>query len=454
LTRPPRRPSRAPTRAGRTAALISLGCAKNLVDSEVMLGALKSAGYRFVSAPEDADVVIVNTCGFIGPARAEAEETLLSVLELKKSDPGKTVVAAGCYVERDRAGLEARFPAVDAWTGVRSFDEIAAIVEGRAIRRRETTYLYTDASPRVVTTPGTWAYIKISEGCSHRCGFCAIPLIKGPYVSRSPDSIVREARALAAQGVKEIDLISHDTTWFGRDRGLRNGLAGLIERLAGVRGPAWIRFLYGYPEEIGPGLMEAMAGPKICRYFDIPFQHAHPRILKAMGRGLDGRRALALIERLRTRLPGAAIRTSLIVGFPGEGRREFAALRRFVEEARFDHLGVFAYSPEKGTPAWARTESVSPEEKEDRRREIMAIQAGISRDHNEARVGQTIEALVEGPDPGAAGRWMGRGRFQAPEVDGVVKFLLPPGLAEPPAALVKVEIQSSGPYDLFGRLVP
>jgi ribosomal protein S12 methylthiotransferase len=452
LTRPPRRPRR--PRPGRTVALISLGCAKNLVDSEVMLGALKKAGYKFVPAPEAADIVIVNTCGFIGPARAEAEETLRSVLALKSADPGKTVVAAGCYVERDRAGLEARFPGVDAWTGVRSFDEIAAIVEGRTVRRRGTTYLYTDVSPRVVTTPGTWAYIKISEGCSHRCGFCAIPLIKGRYVSRSPDSILREARSLAAQGVKEIDLISHDTTWFGRDRGRRNGLAGLLERLARVRGPAWIRFLYGYPEEIGPGLIEAMAGPKICRYFDIPFQHAHPGILKAMGRSMDATRGLELIERLRTRLPGAAIRTSLIVGFPGEGRREFAALRRFVEEARFDHLGVFAYSPEKGTPACARTETVSTEEKEDRWREIMAIQAGISRDHNEARLGRTIEVLVEGPDPEAAGRWLGRGRFQAPEVDGVVRFMLPPGKTEPPAPLVKVEIQSAGPYDLFGRLVP
>jgi ribosomal protein S12 methylthiotransferase len=452
LTRPPRRPSR--PRPGRTVALISLGCAKNLVDSEVMLGALKKAGYRLVPAPEEADVVIVNTCGFIGPARAEAEETLLSVLELKRTDPDKTVVAAGCYVERDRAGLEARFPAVDAWTGVRSFDEIAAIVEGRTVRRRETAYLYTDASPRVVTSPGAWAYVKISEGCSHRCGFCAIPLIKGPYVSRRPDSIVREARALAAQGVREIDLISHDTTWFGRDRGLRNGLAGLIERLARVRGLAWIRFLYGYPEEIGPALIEAMAGPKICRYLDIPFQHAHPRVLKAMGRGMDGTRGLRLIERLRARLSGVAVRTSLIVGFPGEGRREFAALRRFVEEARFDHLGVFAYSPEKGTPAFSRAETVSAEEKEDRRRELMAIQAGISRDHNEARLGQTIEVLVEGPDPEMPGRWIGRGRFQAPEVDGVVRFMLPPGMAEPPAAFVSVELQAAEAYDLFGRWRP
>jgi ribosomal protein S12 methylthiotransferase len=435
-------------------ALVSLGCAKNLVDSEVMLGALKKAGYNFVPRPEDADVVIVNTCGFIGPARDEAEETLASVVGLKRSDPGKKVVAAGCYVERDRIGLQAKFPEVDAWTGVRSFDEIAAIVEGRPAGVPDRTFLYSDVTPRVVSTPGTWAYVKISEGCSHRCGFCAIPLIKGAYVSRSAASIVREARALADLGVKEIDLISHDTTWFGRDRGARDGLAGLLARLARVPGIEWIRFLYGYPEEITGPLLDVMAGPKICRYFDIPFQHADPGLLKSMKRGLDGRRALRLIERIRTRLPGAALRTSLIVGFPGEGKREFAALRRFVDEARFDHLGVFTFSPEKDTPACSLPDTISREEKEERRREIMAIQAGISRAHNEGRLGRTIDVLVEGPDPGTPGRWTGRGRFQAPEVDGVVRFMLPPGMAEPRSGIVPVEILSADAYDLAGRLVP
>jgi len=432
-------------------ALVSLGCAKNLVDSEVMLGALKKAGYGFVPTPEEADVVIVNTCGFIGPAREEAEETLASVLRLKDSQPGKRVIAAGCYVERDRAGLEAKFPGVDAWTGVRSFDEIAAIVSGRPVSVPDSTFLYSDASPRLVSTPGTWAYIKISEGCSHRCAFCAIPLIKGGYVSRSPASIVREARALAGLGVREIDLISHDTTWFGRDRGVRDGLAGLLERLARVPGIAWIRFLYGYPEEITGRLLDAMAGPKICRYFDIPFQHADPGLLKAMKRGLHGARALRLLERIRTKLPDAAVRTSLIVGFPGEGKSEFAALRRFVRDASFDHLGVFAYSPEKGTAACSLPDSVSPEEKEDRRREIMTIQAGISMAHNEARLGRTIDVLVEGPDARTPGLWTGRARFQAPEVDGVVRFMLPAGRLEPEAAIVRVEITSADAYDLGGR---
>ncbi len=441
-------------RAPKKIALVSLGCAKNLVDSEVMLGALKKAGYGFVPRPEDADVVIVNTCGFIGPAREEAEETLASVLRLKSSHPGQRVIAAGCYVERDRAGLEAKFPGVDAWTGVRSFDEIAAIVSGRPVPVPDRTFLYSDASPRLVSTPGTWAYVKISEGCSHGCSFCAIPLIKGRYVSRSPASIVREARALAGLGVREIDLISHDTTWFGRDRGVRNGLAGLLDRLAGVPGTAWIRFLYGYPDEITERLLDAMAGPKICRYFDIPFQHADPGLLKAMKRGLDGARALRLLERIRAKLADAAVRTSLIVGFPGEGKKEFAALRRFVREARFDHLGVFAYSAEKGTAACGLPDTVSPEEKEDRRREIMDLQAGISLAHNEGRLGRTIEVLVEGPDARTPGLWTGRGRFQAPEVDGVVRFTLPAACLEPEAAIVRVEITSFDAYDLMGRPVP
>jgi len=449
----PTRGARGVRRAGTTIALISLGCAKNLVDSEVMLGALKKAGYRPVPHPDEADVVIVNTCGFIGPARAEAEETLAEVLRLKRLDPAKRIIAAGCYVERDEAGLRAKFPGVDAWTGVRAFGDIAAIAAGRPAKPAAGTFLYTDASPRVVTTPGTWAYVKISEGCSHRCAFCAIPLIKGPYVSRSAASVVREARALAGLGVREIDLISHDTTGFGRDGGVRDGLAGLLGRLVRVRGLAWIRFLYGYPEAVDPALLEVMADPKICRYFDIPFQHADRRVLRAMGRGMDGARALDLIERIRTRLPGAAIRTSIIVGFPGEGRREFAALRRFVERARFDHLGVFTYSAEEGTPAGRRPETVGPEEKEERRGEIMALQAGISRTRNEARVGQVIDVLVEGPVPDSPGLWTGRGRFQAPEVDGVVRVRLPEGWSEPPAPIVPVEIVSAGTYDLEGRLV-
>ena len=451
--RPPRRPSGV-RRSPKTIALVSLGCAKNLVDSEVMLGALKAAGWRLTGRAEEADAVVVNTCGFIAPAREEAEGAIREALALKRRDPDKRVVVAGCYVERDGDALRRRFPAVDAWTGVRSFDRIAAVVEGRSVPDPGRTFLYSDRSPRLVTTPGAWAYVKVSEGCSHRCGFCAIPLIKGPYVSRSAASIVREVRALARLGVREIDLVSQDTTWFGRDRGRRDGLAGLLGRLARLDGLAWLRFLYGYPEEVSPALLEAMAHPKVCRYLDLPFQHADAGIVRAMRRGLDGARALRLLDRVRAGLPGVAVRTSLIVGFPGEGRREFRALRRFVAEARFDHLGVFAYSPEDGTPAGGLPDDVPAAEKEARRAEILELQAGISRAHNAARVGGTIEVLVEGRDPDAEDLWVGRGRFQAPEVDGVVRFALPPGLAEPPSPIVRVAVASAGAYDLVGSLAP
>jgi ribosomal protein S12 methylthiotransferase len=440
-------------RAERTVALISLGCAKNLVDSEVMLGSLKKAGYAFTPRAEDAAVVIVNTCGFIGPAREEAEAALRDVLKLKRRDPGKKVVAAGCYVARDQAALERKFPGVDAWTGVGSFDRIAAIVAGRPVEWPGRTFLYSDETPRLVTTPGTWAYVKISEGCSHRCGFCAIPLIKGPYASRSMASIGREVRTLAGLGVSEVDLVSHDSTWFGRDRGLADGLAKLIEGLARVDGVAWVRFLYGYPEEVTDRLLAVMAGPKVCRYIDIPFQHADPKLIKAMRRGLDGTRALRLLERIRKKLPGVAVRTSLIVGFPGEGEREFAALRRFVEEARCDHLGVFIYSPERGTSSFALPDTVSAEEKEKRRAEIMDIQSGLSLARNKGHVGRRLDVLVEGRDSRKPGVWVGRTRFQAPEVDGVIRFELPASLNEPPSPVVDVEVTAAGAYDLEGRLL-
>jgi ribosomal protein S12 methylthiotransferase len=267
-------------------------------------------------------------------------------------------------------------------------------------------------------------------------------------------SVVREVRALADLGVKEIDLISHDTTWFGRDRKMRHGLVSLLERLVRTSGVEWIRFLYGYPEEISDPLLEIMADPKICRYLDIPFQHSDPGLIKAMKRGLDGTRALRLLERIRAKLPGAAVRTSLIVGFPGERRREFAGLLKFVRAARFDHLGVFTYSPERGTAAFDWPDSVGAEEKERRRGEIMDIQAGLSLERNKDYLGRHLEVLVEKREAEDSRFWIGRGRFQAPEVDGVIRFHLPSGMTAPLSPIVRVEITSAGAYDLEGRLIP
>ncbi len=417
-----------------------------------MLGALKRSGHAFVSRPEAADVIIVNTCGFIRPARAEAEKALKHAVGLKRRNPGKTIVAAGCYVERDRTSLQERFPGVDFWTGVRSFDKIAELLGGRPSPEPDRTFLYSDKTPRVLSTPATWAYVKVSEGCSHRCAFCAIPVIKGPYVSRSMASVVREAAGLAELGVREINLISHDTTYYGRDRGIRNGLVKLIDGLARVTGIEWVRILYGYPEEITDPLLEVMAHPKVCRYLDIPFQHGDPAVVKSMRRGMDAGRALRLLERIRTKLPGVAVRTSLIVGYPGEGRREFAALEGFVKEARFDHLGVFAYSPERDTAAFARPDQISQAEKNRRHADLMALQAGISSAKNKTYVGSIQDVIVERRSTAEAPRVIGRSRFQAPEVDGVIRVSLPGEAGGALPAIINVEITSASVYDLRGRL--
>jgi ribosomal protein S12 methylthiotransferase len=437
-----------------TVALVSLGCAKNLVDSEVMLGTLKRAGFSPVVRPGDADVILINTCGFIRPARDEAEEHIRAAVNLKSRRPGARIAVVGCYVEREKQALEERFPDVDVWLGVKSFDRIADALLGRPIPAPDKTFLYTDASPRLVSTPPTWTYVKISEGCSHRCAFCSIPLIKGPYVSRSMASIVRETETLAGLGAREINLISHDTTSYGRDKGRKEGLTRLLERLVRVPGIAWIRLLYGYPEEVTDSLLALMSEQeKICPYLDIPFQHSDPKLVKAMRRGLDGVRALKLLDRIRNRVPGVAIRTSLIVGFPGEGKPEFEGLKKFVREAAFDHLGVFAYSPERGTDSFDMPDTVGDRDKERRRAEIMAFQAEISRRKNRSRIGEVHAVLLEGRESGPHGAWLGRTRFQAPEVDGrvLVRELLSPAAGMEP--FVSVKLTGAGVYDLSGRKV-
>jgi ribosomal protein S12 methylthiotransferase len=434
-------------------ALIHLGCAKNLVDSEVMLGHLHNAQYGFVRSPADADIVIVNTCGFIRPARDEAEDVLGKLARLKTRRPEKRFAVTGCYVAKERDHLKRTFPWVDAWLGVGSFDRIVDAVEGKPVRERGRTFLYDHRSPRLISTPHGWAYLKVSEGCSHRCSFCSIPRIKGPYRSRGLVSIVEEARAMAGRGFREIDLISQDTTFYGRDRGLKDGLVRLIRRLTKLEGIEWVRILYGYPEEVTDGLLEVLGEPKVCPYLDIPFQHADPGVVRKMKRGSDGERALKLIDKIRKKVPDIALRTSLIVGFPGEGAKEFLALKQFVLEARFHHLGVFTYSPEPGTAAKALIDPLAQEEKDRRRDEIMEMQAGISMEHNRDYVGRTLDVLLEGPLRKGGG-WAGRTRYQAPEVDGLV--MIEDGGTGPNGRkpIVKVEITDAEIYDLRGQLVP
>lgn len=437
----------------KTAALVSYGCAKNLVDSEVMLGYLRRAGYALTTNPEEADVLIINTCGFIQPARDEGEDGIQKALALKHRGQGMLVAVVGCYVERYRPELEQRYPEVDVWLGVKDFDHIVEAVGQKPYRRGREAFLLGRKTPRVLSTPSTWAYLKISEGCSHECAFCAIPVIKGPYRSRSMDSIVAEATRLGARGVKEINLISQDTTFFGRDRGRKDGLARLLRRLVDVPGIRWIRVLYGYPEEITRALLEVMKEEKICSYLDIPFQHSDPRVLREMKRGMDGRRALRLIAAVRKVLPDVAIRTSLIVGLPGEGEEEFSRLKEFVREARFEHLGVFTYSPEEGTDAFRLGDPVPEKKKRDRRNEIMAIQGEIVASIQKRYLHESFEILID-PSFAAVGDGIfGRARFQAPEVDGVVLIEESPSRPRALRPLERVEIVSTAGYDLRGKIV-
>jgi ribosomal protein S12 methylthiotransferase len=424
-----------------------------LVDSEVMLGYLSRAGYVVSPRPEGADIIVLNTCGFIRPAREEAGEGIKSALALKKKRQDRIVVVAGCFVERYRPVLERRYPEVDVWLGVRDFDHIVEALERKPYKHGLKTYLLGRETPRLLSTPSTWAYLKISEGCSHECAFCAIPLIKGAYHSRSIPSIVAEATELAGRGVKEVNLISQDTTYFGRDKGREGELIRLLRRLVDVRGIRWIRLLYGYPEEITAALLEVMKEDKICSYLDVPFQHADRRLLKSMNRSMDGTRALRLIETIRRTLPDAAIRTSLIVGFPGEGRAEFLRLKKFVREARFDHLGVFTYSPEEGTGAFELGDPVPESEKARRRDEIMALQAEIAASVQQKYLQRRLDVLIDPLSSAGNKGIVGRARFQAPEVDGVVLIERGGKASEPIQPLEKVEIISAGVYDLRGIVV-
>jgi ribosomal protein S12 methylthiotransferase len=431
-------------------ALISFGCAKNLVDSEVMLGYLEKAGYTFVTTPGEADIVIFNTCGFIEPAKQEARGALKEAVALKKK--GKKTVAVGCYVERYKERLMKKYPEIDAWLGVNDFDKIVQAIEGKPFKKSQHCFLYDHASPRYIQTPPSWTYVKISEGCSHECSFCAIPLIKGPYRSRSVSSILKEVEKLSYRGVKEINLISQDTTYFGRDQGLEDGLSLLLKELLKVQEIEWIRILYGYPEEISDSLLGVMQEERICSYLDIPFQHSNSRIIKKMKRGMDGRRALKLIQKLREKLPDIALRTSLVVGFPGEGKREFEDLEKFVQEARFDHLGVFTYSKEEGTDCFDFGDHVKESIKKKRRDKIMAIQSEISFENNKKYLNQSVDVLIEGIPKENSDILISRGRFQAPEVDGMIFIDAPRKWEKVVNTIQKVEITGGDVYDLYGKL--
>jgi ribosomal protein S12 methylthiotransferase len=458
--KPPEPPGGRPPRI----EVVSLGCAKNLVDTEIMLGHLDRAGCVVAADGEEADVILVNTCSFIDEARAESVRAILDAAARKRDGSARRVVVAGCLVQRYPDELRREVPEVDAFLGLDQLDRIVTAVGASPTSPPRSDLpvlagngpvrsiaLYGAESPRLLTTPPWTAYVKIAEGCDHTCSFCAIPAFRGTFRSRPPDDVVAEAERLAASGVREINLIAQDTSHYGRDRGREEGLSHLLERLDGVELLRWIRVHYLYPNTVTPRLIDAMARlPRVVPYVDMPLQHAHPDVLRRMRRGGSAGSHLALLERFRRAIPGCALRTTLIVGYPGESEEEFRTLADFVREARFDHLGVFAYSHEDSTAAHAETDDVAPEVKDERRARILEIQREIAYARNAARVGAVEEVLVEGPHAETEHLLAGRLATQAREVDGQV--LINDGFAHP-GSFARVEITDTAGYDLVGRVL-
>ena len=426
----------------------SLGCPKNLLDTEVMLGTLASSGYALAERLEDADVAVVNTCAFIESAREESVRAILDVAELRESGRLRALVVTGCMPQRYGAALAKELPEVDAFLGTGAFPEIARALDaalaghGRGVYvEAGRTHLYDDASPRLLTGPGHSAYVKIAEGCDRVCAFCAIPGIRGRFQSRRLDSLVAEARALAAAGVREINLVAQDSTSWGKDLppvpGLgRPKLHDLVRALDAVDGLDWIRLLYIYPSAVTDELIDAFAGAKrVLPYVDVPLQHASDRVLERMKRGSTAQRQRGLVAKLRAGIPGVTLRTTFIVGFPGETEDDFSQLLDFVAESRFDRVGIFRYSDEEGTAALALDQKVPRAVARERYRRLAKLQAGIQAELLAKRVGSEAEVLVDVAI--GAGRARGRLASQAPEIDGVV-FLRGAGVA--PGQLVPARI--------------
>lgn len=434
--------------------LVSLGCPKNLVDSEVMLGHLRRGGYELTPRMSEAEVLVVNTCGFIEPAKRESIAAILEAAAMKQQGACRRLVVAGCMVERYRDELLAEIPEIDAVLGTRDVEHILRVVASAPCvpeGDRHPLYLYDEHAPRVLTTPPGSAYLKISEGCDHACAFCAIPRIRGPQRSRTIPSILAEARRLVAEGIQEINLVGQDTTDFGRDLGLPEGLATLIRELGRVEGLPWVRVHYTYPNRLTEAFLAALAETdNCCKYLDMPLQHADRGVLRAMGRGGGAATFLKRIRHARRLCPDLVLRSNFIVGFPGEDETAFHHLLDFVFEARFDHVGAFTYSPEEGTPAFALGDPVPRRTKERRKARLLEAQQGISRARNAERVGQVLDVLVEGPHPEsdliAQGRWRG----QAPEVDGSV--LIVEGVPVP-GTIQRILVQEAHAYDLVGRIL-
>ncbi|GBF32689.1 ribosomal protein S12p [Desulfocucumis palustris] len=436
--------------------IISLGCSKNLVDTEIMLGLLNRAGYEITGAQDNADVIIVNTCGFITPAKEEAINTIFETARLKETSGLKALLVAGCLSQRYGKILLDEMPEVDGILGTGAVPDIAGLVElalqgERFCRVASPAYAHTPDMPRILTTPPYSAYLKIADGCSNRCSYCAIPNIRGDYRSRPLEAVISEAESLLEQGVREIVLVAQDTTAYGMDIYGRRKLAGLVRELA-VLGVPWIRLMYCYPTGFTGELIKVMADNRnICRYVDMPLQHASPRMLKLMNRRGSPEEIKELIAELRRAMPGIALRSTFMVGFPGETGEDFEELISFMKEVRFERAGVFKYSREEGTPAGDMSGQVPARVKEERYHRAMKLQQEISLEQNSALVGKVINVLVEEEPSGRSNLYRGRSEMDAPDIDGLVLFTAVKS-APRPGDLVKVRVNKAYEYDLRGEL--
>lgn len=433
--------------------MMTLGCPKNRVDSEVMLGTLSQRGYHLVEEASDAEVIVVNTCAFLKAAEKESVDNILELAEHKKHGKCETLVVTGCLVQRHGEALTKELPEVDHFLGTSAYVQIGDLLAAEASPRQlipDPDYVHTAAVPKVNSMPGYTAYLKISEGCDNKCAFCIIPKLRGLQRSRTIADIVKEAKALADQGVKELNLVAQDLTAYGHDLPGRPSLADLLRALVKVD-VEWIRLHYAYPRVFTDELIEVIATePKIVKYLDMPLQHASDRLLRAMKRGRDSVFLKDLVKKLRAKIPGLVFRTSLIVGLPGETEEDFDILKDFVKTMRFERLGVFQYSDEEGTAAYEMDGKVPKRTIERRWREIMAIQKRISREQNKKLVGTTLEVLVEGRSPETDLLLVGRSAGQAPDIDGQV--FINDGLAYP-GELVQVEVTEAHDYDVVGKIV-
>lgn len=443
--------------------VVSLGCPKNLVDSETMLGLIHEENYEITNDPSEAEIIIVNTCGFIESAKEESINTILQMAEYKKSGSCKYIIVTGCLSQRYAEELFNELPEADAIAGVEVYDEIGSIIKrvmnGERfimLERSKPDVIYTSKEsflPRILTTPSYTAYLKIAEGCDNCCSYCAIPKIRGPYRSKPMEQVLKEAKALADNGVKELIVVAQDTTRYGEDLpGGKLLLADLLKELNKIESLKWIRVMYCYPNNFTDELIETFASlDKVCKYVDLPLQHASNRLLASMNRYDTREEVETLLAKLRKRIPGIVIRTTFIVGFPGETDADFEELKEFVEQQRFENAGVFAYSQEDGTVAGAMPNQIPDEIKQERYHELMALQAQISEGIHKDTEGQTLEVLVEGIEEDGSGLHYGRSYREAPDIDGLV-FIENPGDIKP-GCFVKVNILQGFTYESVGERI-